>query len=106
MKDGDGVDGQCKDVGDCLGVDELQWLVVGCLDGGENPVQECGDGQALGRDNFESVDALVFLLLARQFVEKVAPQGVEVHEFLSLGNNRRNDVVLAVDEEHTLCGKG
>ena len=38
MKDGDGVDGKCKDVGDGLGVDELQWLVVGCLDGGENPV--------------------------------------------------------------------
>jgi hypothetical protein len=29
-----------------------------------------------------------------------------VHEFLSLGNNRRNNVVLAVDEQHTLCGKG
>ena len=62
-----------EDVGDGLGVDELHWLVVSCRDGGEISVQEGGDGQVLGRDNCKSGNSLVFLVLSRQLVEKVAP---------------------------------
>ncbi len=73
MKGGDGVDDQGEDVGDGLGGDEQQWLVVGFRDGGELSVQEGGDGQVLRRDNCKCFNSLVFLLLSRQSVEKVAP---------------------------------
>ena len=66
MKHRDSIDDEGEDVGDRLGADVLQWLVVGCCDGGENFVQEGEDGQVLGRDNRKSGDSLVFLLLSRQ----------------------------------------
>jgi hypothetical protein len=47
MKDGDGVDDEGEGVGDGLGGDERQWLVVGFLDGGKLSVQEGGDGPVL-----------------------------------------------------------
>ena len=47
-------------------------VVVSCRDGGDNFVQEGRDGQVLGRDNRQSGNSLVFLLLSRQFVEKAA----------------------------------
>ena len=73
MKDGDRVDDEGEDVGDGLGGDERQWLVVGFRDGGELSIQEGGDGQVLRRDNSKCCNSLVFLLLSRQSVEKVAP---------------------------------
>ncbi len=72
MKDGDRVDDEGEDVGDGLGGDVRHRLVVRCRDGGENSVQEGCNGQVLCRDNRKSGDSLVILLLAGQFVEKVA----------------------------------
>ncbi len=51
MKDGDRVDDDGEYVGDCLGGDERQWLVVDFRNAGELSVQEGGDSQVLGRDN-------------------------------------------------------
>ncbi len=73
MKDGDGVDDECENVGHCLGGDVRHWLVFCCRDGGENSVQEGCNGQVFCRKNSKSSDSLVVLLLASQFVEKVAP---------------------------------
>ena len=73
MKDGDGVEDKCEDVGHCLGGDVRHWLVVRCRDGGEHSVQEGCNCQLFCRQNSKSGDSLVVLLLARQFVEKVAP---------------------------------
>ncbi len=105
MKDGDGVDDECEDVGHGLGGDVRHWLVVRCRDGGENSVQEGCNGQVFCRQNRKSGDSLVVLLLASQFVEKVAPYVVEVHKFLFFGNNGRNDVMSPVHKAQTLCGK-
>ncbi len=41
-------------VGDGLGGDERQWLVVGFRDEGELSVQEGCDGQVLGRGNLKA----------------------------------------------------
>ncbi len=73
MKDGDAVYDECKDVGHGLGGDVRHWLVVRCRDGRESSVQEGCNGQKFCRENPKSRDSLDVLLLASQFVEKVAP---------------------------------
>ena len=71
MKYGDGVDDEPEgeDVGDGLGGDERQWLVVGFRDGGNCLSKKAGTVKFFDR-TIKKSNILVVLLLFRQSVKK------------------------------------